>query len=484
MPSLTIAKVGRNERCPCGSGKKYKQCCLRTEPVSADTAWRRQRTASDRLTQDLLSFLRREFTGSLSEAWQAFNLTAIPPLLDELPGEEQIFWPWFLHDWDPDRSAQPQAQKTQGGVVVRSFLRKAASRLSELELLILEQACTQPVSFYDVVFSEPGQRIVLRDILIGGETEVIERSAARVVRAGDVCYSPIQRLPEVNTLGRTAPVAIPPSRKVEIIRLRARLREKIAEHGRDLAAQDLVRYTDDIRAVYLSIRDAMRQPPILINTDGDRLLMHTMTYRVESAQAAFDALASLAWGVTKEDLWEDAEFNADGTLARVEIVWGKDGNEKFKTWDNTTLGRLMIDGQEMVATVNSAERAQTLRGEIERRLGSLAVHQKTVRETPEELVKARKLKDVEPVEESADSTLDPDLLREAQEMIQRQAEGWVTNPLPVLGGRTPLEAVGDPDGREMVEALLLEWDRNFERSARPGSLLPDAGAVRRLLHLA
>jgi uncharacterized protein YecA (UPF0149 family) len=24
----TGAKVGRNERCPCGSGKKFKHCCL------------------------------------------------------------------------------------------------------------------------------------------------------------------------------------------------------------------------------------------------------------------------------------------------------------------------------------------------------------------------------------------------------------------------------------------------------------------------
>ena len=24
-----MAKIGRNERCPCGSGKKYKQCCAR-----------------------------------------------------------------------------------------------------------------------------------------------------------------------------------------------------------------------------------------------------------------------------------------------------------------------------------------------------------------------------------------------------------------------------------------------------------------------
>ena len=25
------AKIGRNELCPCGSGKKYKYCCLKTE---------------------------------------------------------------------------------------------------------------------------------------------------------------------------------------------------------------------------------------------------------------------------------------------------------------------------------------------------------------------------------------------------------------------------------------------------------------------
>ena len=24
----TTAKIGRNDSCPCGSGKKYKKCCL------------------------------------------------------------------------------------------------------------------------------------------------------------------------------------------------------------------------------------------------------------------------------------------------------------------------------------------------------------------------------------------------------------------------------------------------------------------------
>jgi uncharacterized protein len=31
-----MPKVGRNQPCPCGSGKKYKQCCLAAvaEPLS------------------------------------------------------------------------------------------------------------------------------------------------------------------------------------------------------------------------------------------------------------------------------------------------------------------------------------------------------------------------------------------------------------------------------------------------------------------
>jgi tetratricopeptide (TPR) repeat protein len=30
-----MAKIGRNEPCPCGSGKKYKQCCLQEDEAAA-----------------------------------------------------------------------------------------------------------------------------------------------------------------------------------------------------------------------------------------------------------------------------------------------------------------------------------------------------------------------------------------------------------------------------------------------------------------
>jgi SEC-C motif-containing protein len=31
-------KVGRNEPCPCASGKKFKQCCMQNEPNLAQAA--------------------------------------------------------------------------------------------------------------------------------------------------------------------------------------------------------------------------------------------------------------------------------------------------------------------------------------------------------------------------------------------------------------------------------------------------------------
>ena len=84
-------------------------------------------------------------------------------------------------------------------------------RIPELERLILEQAMTQPVSFYEVVRCNPGEGMVLRDVLIGGEMEVIERTASRMLRPGDLGYGQICELPEVTTLGRLAPLCITPS---------------------------------------------------------------------------------------------------------------------------------------------------------------------------------------------------------------------------------------------------------------------------------
>jgi hypothetical protein len=53
----------------------------------------------------------------------------------------------------------------------------------------------------------------------------------------------------------------------------------------------------------------------------------------------------------------------------------------------------------------------------------------------------------------------------------------------VLGGRIPLEAVGDADEKEIVESLLLDWERQNEKITDPQVFRPNIDELRRLLKL-
>jgi hypothetical protein len=373
--------------------------------------------------------------------------------------------------------------------VAQDFLLEKATRLPELERMILEQSIAQPVSFHEVLRCDPGHGMLLRDVLIGGEAEVEEHAGSRSLRQGDLVYAQLCRLPDVTTLSRMAPIPIPPGRKAEIVGLRAWLRRKIAKRNRDLAAQDLIHYREKIRTVYLDVRDALRTPPKLCNTDGDPFVFHTLTFRVGSAQVAFDALAPLAWAMAKKDLLDGAEWNGDGSLKSVNFDWIVKGNPMHKTWDNTILGHLKISGRSLVAEVNSAQRAKRIREEVERRLGIFATHLSTTSQTPEEAIEKRNKsgktarREIEADDSALDPVLDPEVMRAFEAQLQEQVEGWVHQKIPALGGATPLQAVADPDGKEVVEGLLLGWERHFEKPGGPGTIRPDVNAVRRLLKL-
>jgi tetratricopeptide (TPR) repeat protein len=65
-----VSSTPRNEPCPCGSGRKYKKCCLAQDNAAATERLNKQRTEQERLEQERLdlSRLRREQAAAL-EAW-------------------------------------------------------------------------------------------------------------------------------------------------------------------------------------------------------------------------------------------------------------------------------------------------------------------------------------------------------------------------------------------------------------------------------
>jgi hypothetical protein len=484
MPLHAREKIGRNDPCPCGSGKKYKHCCLPGYAPSIDQVWARQHEESDRLTGEITRFALRKFGERINEAWQDFNLRDVPKPLEEAADERQIFMPYFLFQWNPDD--RRTSARRQGGVVARWYMLEKSTQLTAMQRMFLEQATTQPLSFYEVVWNEPGERVRVGDVLVGGETEVIERSGSRQLRPGDLLFAQIWRQPELAVFGSMAPICIPPDKKIEVIELRKTLKKRIAKQNRYLAPHDLLRYADLIRATYLDIQDRLFAPPVLCNTDGDRLLFHTLTFRIESAEAAFDALAQLAVGHSREELLDDAELSDDGKLRKVDIDWIKEGNRKFKTWDNTVLGHIKISEGRVIAEVNSESRAKRLRKEIEKRLGAMVTHESTLAQTLEQMRKNTPV-DAEEAElhkaEMEAMSADPEARKFLQATMQKQVESWVHEKIPALGGCTPLEAVRDPDGKEMVEALLLGWERRDAADVSPNQIRPVIGVIRRLLNL-
>jgi hypothetical protein len=488
MPLHARAKIGRNDPCPCGSGRKHKHCCLPSHAPSIDSLWARQHEDYARLTHEMTRFAERKFEAQIYDAWQDFNMSDIPELLEQSSDELQVFMPYFLFQWDPDRPSRSKTAHRRGGVVARWYMLEKSKQLTAMERLFLDQATTQPMSFYEVLWSVPGDRVAVRDVLIGGVAEVIERSGSRTMRPGDLIYAQLWYQPEFAVFGSTAPLCIRPDKKVEVIELRKKLRKKIAKQNRNLNADDLLRYSATIRAVYLDIRDTLHAPPRLANTDGDPLIFHRLTFKIGSAEAAFEAMASLAVGRSREELLNDAELDESGKLRSVNFDWIKEGNRKFKTWDNTILGHIKISEGCLIAEVNSENRARRLRREIEKRLGSVAIHQSTLAQTLEEMRKdtpPRGTAKAESQDAEVDALLlDPEVRKQLQATLQKQVEGWVHEKIPALGGRTPIEAVRDPDGKEAVEALLLHWERYDEKDVSPNQIRPDISAIRRLLNLA
>lgn len=143
----------------------------------------------------------------------------------------------------------------------------------------------------------------------------------------------------------------------------------------------------------------------------------------------------------------------------------------------------MLSGRKLVVQVNSAKRAQTVKKKIDKRLGPLAVLQERVTTTAEQLLEERKQRSPAADVEPGSPRQQVELPKEVQAAMQQEMQSWVYKKLPILGGRTPMEAVADPDGREIVESLLLDWERRDRQPPFPGQIRIDVAAIRRQLNL-
>ncbi len=465
-------KPGRNDPCPCGSGKKHKQCCLQAQGVqqAEDFLWHQINRVTEGLPDKLLKFSQsRRDPEDLLEAWGDFTLWSEEEF-DPYTPHMQLFMPWFFFNWRADSSGTDedvQDERTIGQV----FLDSHGKRLEPLLQRYLEQCCAAPLSFYDIVSVRPGDGFVLRDILTDEECYVTEHSGSVNAQAGEIVFGKLVKVDHVAILEACAPIFFPPIEKFSILELRQEIHELENPPTHELFRE----YEHEMLAVYHEIYDRLQHPPLpaLCNTDGEPMLMQKLIYDIPSAQTAFAALKQLCINSTEDELLADAEFTAAGRLRSVEFPWLKKGNAKHKSWDNTVLGNIKIKGRRLTAEVNSDERAQQLRRLIEKLLPQ--AHYKTsVIESPQAML-AQTGNQVETAQASQrrkkleELNSNPEVRAKTMELLREHYRQWPHEKLPILNDQTPLQAIKTKDGREKVEALL----RDFELRNSHDNLLAD-----------
>jgi hypothetical protein len=468
-------KVGRNQPCPCGSGKKYKKCCLGKEKVSSELLYRRLGEAHDRLAHRLMRYGLKEFGESaLGVALDEFLAWPDDGISDQdLADHEPLFYPWFIFNWEYEANPdEPQLDGPEDTTIAELYTAHKANRLNHLEAQIIEATARQPYSFYEIQETRPGKGYRLRDVLRGTVSSVIEKKGSENARRGDILFACVAQIDSIAMLIGCGTVLIPPKLKPELIRFRRWL----LESDDPITSRTLYDYDLEIRELYFNIFYSLMQPPELQNTDGDPLSFHTIYYEINSPELAFESLKALSVINSEAELRGAADFDESGQIIRVEIPWSRKGYNKNAALDSTLLGQLAIDDRRLKVEVNSARRAETIRREIETRFGKHARYITTKIQSPDamlETIRDREGETAEPGPGQDELLQIPEVREQIEKTLFAHWENWVDAKIPALGHKTPRQAVKDPDGRESVEALLLDAKRHMDANEQ----MRDAGAA-------
>lgn len=434
-------QVGRNDPCPCGSGKKYKKCHLDAdrEPQHAASRAESIHERDRRLVLAIARFADRTF----GPGWAGIDLEADEALV-------QLLVPWVA--W---------TAAVDGKRVADAYLERNAARLSEDEREWFDAQRRAWLSVFEVVGVERG-RVDVRDLLTGEERSVREELASRSLVVRDAILARIVEFRGTPLLGGMYGRSLPPSdaaRVVDAVRAKLRLRK------RDVPVERLQNFKIGsflidqwIDAVYVH-DERWSTPPRLHNTDGDPLLFVTDSFRFDPANRAEieRRLAAL----------EGADL-VESPKAETEVVF-------VRTSDDTILGRVTVTAAILRIETNSEKRADALRRRVHDACAGMLRDEERQRQEarPEGAAAstASKLRAVESLEEQA-------VIREYKETHYRK---WLDMPLPALAGKTPREAARFAKSRRDLDLILRDIENREQRL--PETSRYDVSRLRRELGL-
>ncbi len=431
-----MAKIGRNERCPCGSGKKYKHCCLGKNEAEVNHTSEQRMEAIGALLWFTDHHLDEERSEAEAEAWGYLldRCEEVDPSWNE-PSEGLInAWFWF------DR---PLAD----GHLPVDLLLAASPQLSAGARTWLQRMRDSVMKLYEVTDAVPGVSIALREVLSGAPVTVRERSASRMASRGQLLAARVIRAgvsgqPELDY----AMIALAPLSRRQLV---ADLQEWYDEHrAAHPGAPDDTFWRQTPPFLHEVWMSSILDPivPTLLNTDGEPMVLTHLRFSVLD-EAALVAALDGAEGVERDEglRWMWSALNAQSKLVM--------------------LGTLRVVDSVLHLESNSVARGERGRALIEAAAGQAVSFIAASHEDPTERIRdaARRGDRGEPEEDPIPRELLEEL---ALADMSGHYRAWVDEPVPALDGKTPRAAAGIPAYQPRVAELIRGLEGMYQDALR------------------
>jgi SEC-C motif-containing protein len=441
--------VGRNDPCPCGSGKKFKKCCLGKESAGAAfTAAERQRALEALVEFSLRAELDDERVAADIAFWsewlRARGEEEGPPAM-ELPESIQAFHTWFCLDF----------RLADGGTVLDLVLRRRGTRLARGEREYLERMRATHLRPYQVteVKADDGLRLV--DLWTGEQVWVRERAGTHQLVRWDLLAVRLMRGADGDLVIDGMPYLYPAGSKAVLLRA---LRRAHRDFKRAAPFADLTQFFKRVGMAFHHFwldTVALRPFPSLVTAEGDPLVFARATFDVRDWDTLRAALAG------HPDLERE---EGDGEA----YAWLEDAPE-FRRG----LGRFVLKGDRLVFETQSRNRVERGRRFLESLAGD-AVRFRLVRyEDPERAVQRV---GASTRRQQAEEEVPPEVQAQVVgEFYEQHYRGWLDQTIPALGNRTPREAARLKRVRPKLVDLLQEFENMSARQRLAGKPAYDFG---------
>lgn len=454
--------VGRNDPCPCGSGKKFKKChglesTFRAAPHADVTRANALKACDMHLNERLMRFARQRY----GPDWLVEVLDADGLLNEEgvVPDEEMsLVIPWLQH-----------CRRDETGFTLAETWRLQSPRLTPDEVALLEAYDDAWLSIWEIADVDRGKGSRVIDALTSEERYANDVSSSATLQRHDAILGIVLSCDGVSFFGgvhaqpltpRFAGAAIREARRLCRVRTRPVAVKKLRDPRMQIDLMTIWTLT--------AIDMRVQPPPVLQNTDGDPFRQTTDDYALVARRD--DVAARLA-------TLEGAQAEGDEGDAIVFVIT-KIGNALHRQWENTVVGRIVLSAARLKVETNSTRRADTLRASVERHLGSMVRFRlRSEANMADLLAQARQA----PSRSTQPEPMPPEALAAVRTFREQHMRDWLDDSIPALGGLTPREAAKTHRGRQEVLVLLKEFEQHEARVPRDQRI--DLGWIRGELDL-